>query len=628
MQQLLRGMIGLYGRQLKFEKISSAAVAPAAAAPVSGAPPATDTLAVGAIAAFPGVVGLRVEEAPAGGAATAAVSATVAAAAAISASHARYAGDLPTTLAVAKEDAAPKETARVQRLPPGLFGGVGSVGGIGGDCSAEDGGTASGGIIPTPAVATADTAPYGTATVRRLPPGLLVADSGGASLPTPNPAATAAAITTATASATTVITATRGSGGGGDCDGDEGVCVTPSTVSWVGGQRTSCSPRLAKDGGWGEGGGGDGEVGRLGEREGPACGGGGETTSRPRPASEGGWGGGGNGGGGEWGGGAETSWSPRSARDGGWGEEGGDGCGEEGGVWDGGQGASYSPRHARAAAIAPDRRRHHHHHYHHHQETTANGNAAPSTRHAAAQTSTSSQNHLAAWKTPKDSGYGSGYHRRGSGSCSGSSGSLGGCSHSSSSVGGGGGTGGSDGNGGVVSFHRRNKRRTRGKTSPRSGDNSRHYKKSAFRETGASRRPAHHGDMAPAPSVARACPRVAAGGGGNFRGSDGGDGVNVSGNGWRGDARYLPAAPSAARQVECTNSGRCGPYVRYQLPVAACGSFASQATTVGAVTHYPRHAGHGVHAGCGRQTGHCGHGWYGGPAWHANRAGHANRVRR
>eukprot|EP00904_Undaria_pinnatifida_P007747 jgi/Undpi1/4101/HiC_scaffold_16.g07468.m1 len=409
MQQLLRGMIGLYGRQLKFEKISSAAVAPAAAAPVSGAPPATDTLAVGAIAAFP---------------------------------------------AVAKEDAAPKETARVQRLPPGLFGGVGSVGGIGGDCSAEDGGTASGGIIPTPAVATADTAPYGTATVRRLPPGLLVADSGGASLPTPNPAATAAAITTATASATTVITATRGSGGGGDCDGDEGVCVTPSTVSWVGGQRTSCSPRLAKDGGWGEGGGGDGEVGRLGEREGPAGGGGGETTSRPRPASEGGWGGGGNGGGGEWGGGAETSWSPRSARDGGWGEEGGDGCGEEGG------------------------------------------------------------------------------------------------------------------------------RRTRGKTSPRSGDNSRHYKKSAFRETGASRRPAHHGDMAPAPSVARACPRVAAGGGGNFRGSDGGDGVNVSGNGWRGDARYLPAAPSAARQVECTNSGRCGPYVRYQLPVAACGSFASQATTV------------------------------------------------
>lgn len=107
---------------------------------------------------------------------------------------------------------------------------------------------------------------------------------------------------------------------------------------------------------------------------------------------------------------------------------------------------------------------------------------------------------------------------------------------------------------------------------------------------------------------------VAAGGGGNVSGRYG-DGVDVSGSEWRGDARYFPVSPSAARQVACSNGGRYALGVPSQRPVAACGSFAHQATVVSGADYYPP------------QAGHRGQGWYGGSAWYASRVGYANRVR-
>eukprot|EP00904_Undaria_pinnatifida_P007771 jgi/Undpi1/4123/HiC_scaffold_16.g07490.m1 len=656
MQQLLRGMIGLYGRQLKFEKTSSAAVAPAAAAPVSGAPSATEALAVGAIAALP--------------------------------------GDVPPTLAVAKEDAAPKETARVRRLPPGLFGDVGSVGGGGGDCGAEDGGTASGGIFPTPAVATADTAPYGTATVQRLPPGLLVADSGGASLPAPNPAATAAAITTTTASAATVITATatvivdRGDGAV-SYPRSEGNTTTPAVTSGAIGDTGKGAAGSYDASGGGNGGGAHadgyavqgsapepamervtkGSTARINAVDGGTAASetatghfgfprhaptphvkvppsptplvrrqadgfpqvvhaGSSTPFREERSSDGSDTCGNTFGGGD-GDGDEGEKYGEGQAEGGHlaapaSQEMGDGGKKEGVMETEDDGVSEKDQHAveeerRLPDLAPPVKG-----GGEEEETAEEGNGSEERRHLGVLVA--QEMGVGEWKAETAVGKKEVYGTEDKGRPTVLASreqplslptaavttsttitttkrlrptemprtQLGMPRHGHQLQ--------------ARTISRSGRRRTRGKTSSRSGDNSRHHQQAAFRDTGASRRPAHQGDMAPAPSVARACPRVAAGGGGNFRGSDGGDGVSVTDNGWRGDARSLPAAPSAARQVACTNSGWRGPDVHSQLPVAACGSFATQATTVGAAVYYPRHAGResvvgGNGAGRGRVAG-------------------------
>ena len=102
----------------------------------------------------------------------------------------------------------------VRRLPPGLFvaDGVECVprvpGGGGGICGDDVGGAASKDLLATPVDTRAEAASKGAPSARRLPPGLPVMGSGGASLPAPEPAATAAAIATTTANATATATAT------------------------------------------------------------------------------------------------------------------------------------------------------------------------------------------------------------------------------------------------------------------------------------------------------------------------------------------------------------------------------------------------------------------------------------
>ena len=102
----------------------------------------------------------------------------------------------------------------VRRLPPGLFvaDGVECVprvpGGGGGICGDDVGGAASKDLLATPVDTRAEAALKGAPSARRLPPGLPVVGSGGASLPSPEPAANAAAIASTTANAIATATAT------------------------------------------------------------------------------------------------------------------------------------------------------------------------------------------------------------------------------------------------------------------------------------------------------------------------------------------------------------------------------------------------------------------------------------
>eukprot|EP00904_Undaria_pinnatifida_P007749 jgi/Undpi1/4103/HiC_scaffold_16.g07470.m1 len=204
------------------------------------------------------------------------------------------------------------------------------------------------------AAETADEAPEGTESVRRLPPGPFVVDRGGEALRVPSAmdsvAATIAIADAANITADATATVDRGagtvhdplpqegsfattagssravgnadeSGGGGystggasyGTEGNGGGCgyvatavATPTKLHMVeegGGWRglvreeASFSPRPLFEGGWGEGVGGSGDGGRVGGGDvgGEGWGelGGGEVSSSPRHARDGGWGRGG-----------------------------------------------------------------------------------------------------------------------------------------------------------------------------------------------------------------------------------------------------------------------------------------------------------------------------------------------
>ena len=186
-------MIGLYGRQLEAERVSS--LAAIAAASDSGSRPATDTLAAAAF--LRDVLGLPKGE-------TGAASAAVAAAAAVTAA------DKPASCAGAGFAYPALYAATTDMMPGGNGGGgVGGVdGGVGGG-GAGGGGESGVGVralLPATSVAAADEAPEGTESVRRLPPGPFVVDSGGDALRVPS-AIDSVAATAATADAT-IITGT------------------------------------------------------------------------------------------------------------------------------------------------------------------------------------------------------------------------------------------------------------------------------------------------------------------------------------------------------------------------------------------------------------------------------------
>eukprot|EP00904_Undaria_pinnatifida_P007746 jgi/Undpi1/4100/HiC_scaffold_16.g07467.m1 len=595
MQHLLRGMIGLYGRQLKFEKASSADVAAAAAATVSGALPATDTLETGATAVLSGV------------------------------------------------DPAPEETARVRRLPPGLFcsgGGVVGGGGDGGAGGREDGGTSLGSLPRGPADHTADGIQYGTASVRRPPPGLLVVDSGGASFPAPNAAATAAAITTTTATVTVdrgdgavrysipegnVVTPV-GMGGAVDDTGEGAGCSYDGGGAYVDGYAVrgpAPKPAVARvteevtpgatyvDGGSATSGAATGHLGfpRLAPAPhvnvpppptplvGRKAGGilevmqAGSSTPHQETRGNGGsstcrntFGGGG-------GDGDEGGYVTPSTVF--WMEDGGKEENATGKEEDGVSEKDQDRVEEEKRLPAPDP-----------QETAGGGEKKEATEEGVGVEGKRRFPVLVA----QDMGVG---EKKGEATVEKEE------------------VYGKEGTGRPTLLATRDQppalpaaattttttatitKKIRPMGTPytyldipqrgneSSGDSPRHHQRSAFRETGAFHRPAHQGCVAPALAVTRAPPMVAAGGGGNVSGRYG-DGVDVSGSEWRGDARYFPVSPSAARQVACSNGGRYALGVPSQRPVAACGSFAHQATVVSGADYYPP------------QAGHRGQGWYGG----------------
>ena len=121
-------------------------------------------------------------------------------------------------------------------------GGDGDGDGFGGGCGGVGGVDGGGGVdlrapLPTPAVATADAAPEGTESIRRLPSGLFIVDSGGAALRASNAiGSVAATLTTADVAiinATATATVDRGAGTVPDPLPEDSRFATPAGASGV-----------------------------------------------------------------------------------------------------------------------------------------------------------------------------------------------------------------------------------------------------------------------------------------------------------------------------------------------------------------------------------------------------------